>query len=161
MITQAHTEILRQGSNRPPVVIAAGDARVQSDTGAYSLDLANMVESPLHLRILARAGSYAELTWPEPTTTVGVQFWGDGNDGHARILVDGEEVWQGSTQGESVTFEGYIEIVGLPASAHTVRVEATGTPGGNGGTDVTVAAFGWGAVGEATPHKVYLPFVTN
>lgn len=161
MITQTHTEILRQGAKRPPVVIAAGDPRVHSDVDAYQLDLANLVESPLKLRILDRANTYAELTWPDPTTTVGVQFWGDANDGHARILVDGDLVWQGSTQGESVTFEGYIEIANLPESAHTVRVEATGTPGSSGGTHVTVAAFGWGAVGEAGPHKVYLPFITN
>lgn len=70
-------------------------------------------------------------------------------------------LWQGDTQGESVTFVGYIEITDLPDTAHTVRVEDTGIPGSSGGTDVTVAAFGWGAVGEPAVHKVYLPFVSN
>ncbi len=161
MITQTHTEILRQGSNRPPVVVAAGDPRVQSDTGTYQLDLADMVESPLQLRILDRVGSFAEITWPDPTTTVGVQFWGDGNDGHARILVDGAVLWQGSTQGESVTFEGYIEITSLPDAAHIVRVEATGVPGSRNRSNVTVAAFGWGERGAPANHTVFLPLVQN
>ena len=161
MSTQSHTEILRQGSQRPPVVVAAGDPRVQSDGGPYQLDLPDMVDSSLHLRVLKGAGSFAEITWDEPTTTVGVQFWGDGNDGHARILVDGNEVWQGNTEGANLTFEEYIEIDELPHTSHKVRVEATGTPGSKGGTDVTIAAFGWGSRSETASHTIHIPIVRN
>ncbi|MEZ4673993.1 MAG: hypothetical protein R2932_07080 [Caldilineaceae bacterium] len=161
MNTQIHTEILRQTSKRPPVVIAAGDSQVQSTVEPYQLALPDLADSPMRLRILRGAGSFAEIKWHEPTTTVGVQFWGDTNDGHARILVDGAEVWQGNTQGQSVTFEEYIEIDGLPNTTHTVRVEATGQPGSSGGSDVTVAAFGWGSLSSPANQTIFVPIVRN
>lgn len=40
-----------------------------------------MAAGALQLRIMRTAGAFAEITWAEPTTTVGVQFWGDANEG--------------------------------------------------------------------------------
>jgi hypothetical protein len=161
MLTQAHTEILRLGSIRPPVVVAAGDPRVQSNSGAFQLDLPNMAAGALQLCILRTPGAFAAISWAEPTTAVGVQFWGDANDGYARILVDGAVVWQGNTQGENITYEAYIQITGLPNTPHTVSVEATGQPGSRGGCDVTIAAFGWGVLGAPATYTVFVPLISN
>jgi hypothetical protein len=80
---------------------------------------------------------------------VGVQFWGDQNDGWARVLVDGTEVWRGSTYGTSGdpaagAYVKYLEISGLATGAHTVRVECLGINGAGGGDDVTILLFGFG-----------------
>ncbi len=163
MITNTHTEILRRPANRPLIVIHALDPRVQSGghVAALTLALPDLVESALQLLILQAAGSWVAIQWTEPTTVVGVQFWGDHNDGFARLLVDGTECWRGNTCGASVTFEQYIEIAALPNSSHTVQVETIGSPGSGGGSDVTVAAFGWGPVTSPLPHQLHLPIVSN
>ena len=74
---------------------------------------------------------------------VGVQFWGDTNDGLCRVLVDGREVWKGDTHGADVNWPGgafvkYLYISGLAPGPHTVRVEFVG-PG-----DATIRYFGFG-----------------
>lgn len=164
MSIHTHTEIMRQTAKKPPVVVQAGDPQVQSSgsAGRHTLDLPDMAESPMQLLILSSAGSWAEITWMEPTTVVGVQFWGDSNDGFARIWVNGEEKWHGNTRGGSITFEQYIEIDDLPNTSHTIRVEATGQPGQDGGgIDVTIASFGWGSIGGSATHTVYIPIVQN
>ncbi|WP_340818861.1 LamG-like jellyroll fold domain-containing protein [Methanolobus sp. WCC4] len=81
------------------------------------------------------------------TDTVGLQFWGDTNDGWARVLVDGSEVWTGSVYGSDVNYPGgafvkYLEISGLERSTHTIRVECMGIKGAGGGDDVLVSFFG-------------------
>lgn len=81
------------------------------------------------------------------STTVGVEFWGDTNDGEARLLVDGVERWSGSTHGDDANWPGgafvrYVQITGLQEQPHTVRIEQTG----NG--DVTVYYVG---IGDVTP----------
>ena len=81
------------------------------------------------------------------TTTVGVQFWGDTNDGWARVLVDDVEVWTGNTHGSDNNYPGgafvkYLEISNLPLDIHTIRVENMGIPGASAGDDVTILFFG-------------------
>ena len=98
---------------------------------------------------LAQPGSWVEAVTTSPTDTVGVQFWGDQNDGWARVLVDGKEVWTGDTYGSDGMWPGnafvnYLEITGLSFTNHTVRVEHMGKDGGGGGNHVSVFFFGWG-----------------
>jgi hypothetical protein len=81
------------------------------------------------------------------STTVGVEFWGDTNDGEARLLVDGVKRWSGDTHGDDANWPGgafvrYVQITGLQNQPHTVRIEQTG----NG--DVTVYFVG---IGQAAP----------
>jgi hypothetical protein len=101
------------------------------------------------------------------TTVVGVQFYGDTNDGWARVLVDGTEVWTGSIYGSDTSwpdgaFIRYLQISGLTPGSHTIRVENMGINGAGGGDDVCLYFFGFGAAAEAPgPHRVYLPLVTN
>lgn len=78
------------------------------------------------------------------TGEVGVQFWGDTNDGLCRVLVDGQEVWKGDTHGTDVNWPGgayvkYLYVSGLLPGPHTIRVEFVG-PG-----DVTIRYFGFGS----------------
>jgi len=164
MAIDTYIEIMRANSQRPPAVVHAQDPRVQTSgtVTRLTLDLLDLADPPMRLVVLNAIGSWAEISWTEPTTTVGVQFWGDSNDGIARVLVNGKEEWRGSTQGANVTFEQYIAISGLPNRAHTVRVEAiTDAAFPSGGNDVAVAAFGWGTAGDVSVNKVFLPFIAN
>ncbi|MCD4704044.1 MAG: hypothetical protein K8R64_07110 [Methanosarcinaceae archaeon] len=99
------------------------------------------------------------------TDTVGVQFWGDTNDGWARVLIDGSEVWTGSVYGSDVI---YLEISGLDSSTHVIRVENMGIKGIGGEDDVTIRFFGLeGATSTtavpatATGPVAYYPFDNN
>lgn len=66
------------------------------------------------------------------STMVGVQFWGDENDGWARVLVDGVERWQGNTYGRSPEpFVRFLEIRDLKKAPHVIRIEPLGQPGTN------------------------------
>ncbi|MBN2489034.1 MAG: AbfB domain-containing protein [Methanosarcinaceae archaeon] len=96
---------------------------------------------------LMNSGSWVEAKTTVATNTVGIQFWGDTNDGWARVLVDGSEVWTGNIYGFDVNYPGgafvkYLEISGLASSTHTIRVENMGVNGAGGGDDVTIVFFG-------------------
>ncbi len=86
---------------------------------------------------LTSTDQWAEGVCMVSSTMVGVQFWGDENDGWARVLVDGTERWRGNTYGRAPNlFIRFLEIRDLPAAPHVVRIEPvgqTGTtlPGGN------------------------------
>lgn len=86
---------------------------------------------------LTSTDQWAEGVCMVPSTMVGVQFWGDENDGWARVLVDGTERWRGNTYGRAPNlFVRFLEIRDLPAAPHVVRIEPVGQngtalPGGN------------------------------
>jgi pSer/pThr/pTyr-binding forkhead associated (FHA) protein len=93
-------------------------------------------------------GQYLEAEATVSVTAIGVQLWGDDNDGWARVLVDGQEMWVGEMRGEDNQWPGgafvrYLEIAGLAPGSHTLRVEPTGEGG-----PVTVYFFG---IGEVKP----------
>ncbi len=97
-----------------------------------------------HFLALRSAGAFVEAAVAS-ATEVGVQFWGDTNDGICRVLVDGAEVWRGNTYGTDANWPGgsyvkYLYVSGLAPGPHTLRVEYVG-PG-----DVTVRYFGFGTV---------------
>lgn len=92
---------------------------------------------------LRGSGTFLEASTSYAASEVGVQFWGDTNDGVCRVLVDGEEVWSGDTQGVDAKWPGgafvkYLYISGLLTEPHTIRVEYVG-PG-----DTTIRFFGFG-----------------
>lgn len=157
-----HTEVMRPASQKPPYLLlaGAGDPRV---TKRGSLSSSNVGlgdgQSSYSGVVLLGPGSAIEAAWREPTVTVGVQFWGDHNEGCALIRIDGEPVWVGDTRESSAgNYEGYIEIGGLEAQPHIVTVENPGsTPQCARAGHVTVVAFGRGAIGE--PHRTMLAFV--
>ncbi len=93
---------------------------------------------------LRSPGGYVE-AFVEVSTEMGVQFWGDTNDGIGRVLIDGQEIWRGDTHGTDTNWPGgmyvkYLHLSGLQPGPHTLRVEDVG-PG-----DVTVRLFGFGPV---------------
>ena len=82
---------------------------------------------------------------------VGVQFTGDTNDGWARVLLDGQEVWRGNTYGDHINgpgYQNYVKLNNIAPGQHTIRVESTGQPGNQGGDDSTVYYFGFHADGD-------------
>jgi hypothetical protein len=93
-------------------------------------------------RVLWNRGDWVEATTALPYTSIGVQFWGSGYLGWARVLFDGEEVWRGLTTsiGKSLAYYGgYIEITGFEPGGHTIRVESLSFDY----RPVKVAAFGF------------------
>lgn len=157
-----HTEVMRPASQKPPFLLLAGaaDPRVTiSGPRTFSNVGLGDGETSYTGVVLVEAGSAIEATWREPAVTVGVQLWGDHNEGCALIRVDGRPVWVGDTRESSAgNFEGYIEIGGLEARPHVVAVENSGaTSQCTRAGHVTVVAFGRGAIGE--PHWTMLPLV--
>jgi hypothetical protein len=102
---------------------------------------------------LMQQGQWIEATYTgADTTAVGVEFWGDTNDGWARVLVDGSEVWTGNTYGPSATgYIHYLQISGLAPGSHTVRIENMGQAGDGGGDDVHVYFFGFESATSPPP----------
>ena len=90
---------------------------------------------------------WIEITNLVDVNSMGVQFWGDFNDGWARVIFDGTEIWSGDTYGPSLpdpnSFVKYLEISNVSPGSHTLRVQHMGIPGVEGGTDVTVLGFGF------------------
>lgn len=93
-------------------------------------------------RVLWWKGDWIEATTDSPFSSIGVQFWGSGYLGWARVLFDDVEVWRGLTTSlgkKHAYYGGYIEITGFDAGTHTIRVE-------NLGFDyrpIKIAAFGF------------------
>ncbi|MGD2057611.1 MAG: FHA domain-containing protein [Anaerolineales bacterium] len=97
---------------------------------------------------MGEPGQYIQVDSAVSTTAIGVQLWGDDNDGWARVLVDGEEMWTGEMRGEDNQWPGgafvrYLEVSGLEPGPHSLRFEPTGQGG-----SVTVYFFG---IGEVNP----------
>jgi len=93
-------------------------------------------------RVLWWSGDWIEATTDLPFTSIGVQFWGSGYLGWARVLFDGTEVWRGLTTAlgkKHAYFGGYIEISGFDHGRHTIRVESLGFDY----HPIKVAAFGF------------------
>jgi len=125
---------------------------------------------------LYRGGGFVALTagnqWIQvscpATTAVGIQLRGDDNDGWARVTVDDHDVtvWEGNTYGHGnggMLWIKYLEISGLEERSHTVRIEATGNSGIDGG-DVHVAIVGFTCNTEQQSEsgfKTFLPMINK
>lgn len=164
--TQTHDDVLRVKAERPSQVIVISDERVKNGGPIWRGSYAPSNTESFELLALTSPDSWAEVAWVQPTTTLGVQFAGNQDDGWAKILVDGETVWEGNTFGERGKFNRYVEIDGLADSSHAVRVEVMGRAGTEGGgIDVTLTAFGWGQVSAQNridnSTQIFAPFIAG
>ena len=102
-------------------------------------------------RVLWWDGNWIEATTSLPFTAIGVQFFGEGQMGWARLLFDGEEVWNGNTAEigyENYRHGGYVEISGFAPGQHTIRAESLGFDF----RPVTVVSFGFNKQGGVQPR---------
>jgi hypothetical protein len=96
---------------------------------------------------LMNPGDSYDVIFKEPTSFIGVQFWGDPGDGIAHVYLDGDLVWEGSTEGTDVNYPGgafvnYLQLGNLPnIDNHILRIE-TDAAGGS----VVMYFFGSGPV---------------
>ncbi len=148
---------LLYGEWQPQELIGVGDARVtavgQVWRGTVDTALFSATSTATPIAALVELGSRFTVTCSEPTTTIGVQFLGDSNDGWARIRVEtADESWDVPTQGDALVNDAYVEIPNLPLRQHVIHVETLLAPGTVAFGHVTVVAFGCGTVaatGEA------------
>ncbi len=136
--------------------------QITGESWPGSTEIHQRVNPYVHLLGLTEKGSQLEVTCTEPTTTIGVQFWRDDNDGWAFIIVDDEyelerNVWN---------LKEYIEITDLPLRPHQIRVEAAGEPGhagAGGGIHVTVAGISCRQLGPGLNRMqmIFLPLIIN
>ncbi|MEM7128214.1 MAG: hypothetical protein AAF702_17915 [Chloroflexota bacterium] len=161
--TTTHDDILRHHAPQPPEFVTIDEPTVQSGGSIWRGSFEPSDNLTIELLALTASDGWVEVKWSKPTTTIGVQFNGDSNDGWARILVDGKELWTENTYGSRGNFRKYVELSGLPQAPHTVRVEATGEAGTQGGgAHVTVSAFGWGAVSSAGQDStIFMPVIMD
>lgn len=93
---------------------------------------------------LLEKDQWIEATYSDKNINMmGIQFYGDSNDGWAKVLVDGAQVWSGNTY----NLYKYLQISDLTLGHHTIRLESMGIKGSNkagNGTNVQVAYFGFG-----------------
>ncbi len=151
----------------PDVVAFANTAYVTSPSG-FQITTSGTIWRYNQWIALMNEGNWVEAETTVETNTVGVQLWGDSNDGWARVLIDGAEVWTGDTYGDHLagdTFIKYLEVSGLERGVHTIRVENMGINGLGGGNHVTVYFFGLmetSTAGPTTPSEKglvsYYPF---
>ncbi|WP_445475414.1 LamG-like jellyroll fold domain-containing protein [Methanococcoides methylutens] len=154
----------------PPDVVAYANTAYVTPPSEFQITTSGTIWRYNQWIALMNQGNWVEAKTTVATTTVGVQFWGDTNDGWARVLVDGSEVWTGNTYGSDVYYPGgayikYLEISGLDRTTHTIRVENMGTNGAGGGDDVTIFFFGLMAPSAVGPTPIsekglvaYYPF---
>ena len=125
----------------PDMFAAANKENVPSPDGIQIQHHEQSIPYGTH-RVLWWKGDWMEATTDLPYTSIGVQFWGSGYLGWARVLFDGVEVWRGLTTSlgkKHAYFGGYIEVTDFDPGKHTIRVE-------NLGFDyrpIKVAAFGF------------------
>lgn len=125
----------------PDVFAAANPENVPSPEGIQIRYHEESLPYGTH-RVLWWKGDWIEATTKTSYTSIGVQLWGSGYLGWARVLFDGREVWRGLTTSlgkQHAYYGGYIEITGFEPGEHTIRVE-------NLGFDyrpIKVAAFGF------------------
>jgi hypothetical protein len=83
--------------------------------------------------ILNGPGSWIEATTSDPYSAMGVQIFGDMTIGWARVLFDGNVMWEGDTstcvidpnENSGLGWYGiYVEALCFPPGTHTIRVES-------------------------------------
>jgi hypothetical protein len=126
---------------KPPGVIVHANAADMAPPEGITVSFAD--ESiPYGLqRVLWWNGDWIEITFVDPYSSVGVQFLGEEMIGWARVLLDGQEVWRGSTSAiwsKSGRHGGFVEVSNFSPGPHTLRVESLGFDY----RPVTVAHFG-------------------
>jgi hypothetical protein len=126
---------------KPEIFAAANPDNVAPPEGIEVLFHEESIAFGTH-RVLWADGDWVEATTSLPYASIGVQFWGSGYLGWARVLFDGEEVWRGLTTsiGKSLAYYGgYVEVSGFEPGEHTIRVESLSFDY----HPVKVAAFGF------------------
>ncbi len=143
---------LLYGEYQLPQLILMDDPAVQIDGERWrgTLTLPTLADGPVPLVALTARESRLEATCATATTTVGVQFLGDGNDGHAKITV-GERELVVETRGGAVVYDRYVEFTNLPLAQHTIQVEPT-VVAGEQSAHVTVVALGCGPITSVAPQ---------
>jgi hypothetical protein len=137
---------IRESANRPDI-IAYANTEYSMPPPEFTIVTSGTIWRYAQWIALVEKGNFIRATTTIDTTSIGVQFWGDTNDGWARVLVDGSEVWRGSIYGTDSNYPGgafvkYLEISSLAPRKHTISVENMGINGGGGGDDVTIFFFG-------------------
>jgi len=127
---------------KPPEVFALANAEEVSPPDGIQVTYSQKSVSFGLNRVLWWQGEWIEAFTGLPFTAVGVQFLGEPQMGWARLLFDGQVVWQGDTSEigtEKGRHGGYIEISGFEPGGHSIRVESIGFDY----HPVTVASFGF------------------
>lgn len=128
-------------TKRPDIFAAANPENVAPPDGVAVRFHAQSIPYGTH-RVLWSGGDWVEAATSMPYTSIGVQLWGSGYLGWARVLFDGEEIWRGLTTSmgrQQAYYGGYVEITGFEPGEHTIRVESLAFDY----HPVKVAAFGF------------------
>ena len=112
--------------DKPPEVFAAANKdNVPSPQGIQIQADPESIPYGTH-QVLWWKGDWIEASTELPFSSIGVQLWGSGYLGWARVLFDEHEVWRGpitSLGKKHAYYGGYIEIAGFEPGLHTIRVE--------------------------------------
>jgi len=125
----------------PDLYAAANDQNVPSPEGILIRYHEESIPYGTH-RVLWWNGDWIEASTELAYSSIGVQLWGSGYLGWARVLFDDVEVWRGLTTAlgkKHAYYGGYIEITGFEPGTHTIRVESLGFDY----RPIKIAAFGF------------------
>ncbi|MBN1148024.1 MAG: protein kinase [Anaerolineales bacterium] len=147
LVTQLFDGDARKFENPPTTIIYANTQHTAPPNGVSIADSGNLWRYYQWIALMEAQAWIEVRNTGMNVTAMSVQFWGDTNDGWARVLLDGEEVWQGSIYGSGPSapdlYSKYLEVSGLAPGVHVLRVESFGLPGRGGGDDVCVYFFGF------------------
>jgi len=128
--------------HKPPEVFALANAEEVSPPEGIQVTYSQQSVSFGLNRVLWWLGEWIEASTELPFSSLGVQFLGESQMGWARLILDGEVVWQGDTSEigtEKGRHGGYIQVSGFEPGKHSIRVESMGFDY----HPVTVASFGF------------------
>ena len=138
----------------PVDVMALADTGHQPAPDGVSISVSGGALAYNGSMVLKSPGDWIEATTSDPYSAMGVQIFGDMTIGWARVLFDGNPVWEGDTstcvidaaENNGLGWYGiYVEARCFPPGTHTLRVESTKTKAGVGGWGggVPVNLFGF------------------
>ncbi len=124
-----------------------------------TIEIHQRADPYVHLLALTAPDSQLTAECRAPTESVGIQFWGDDNDGLAEVVIDDDFVWQRHTGG----LQEYVEFTALSLEPHTIRIRPVAADQSNNSGHVTVAGISCLQRGPVMSRiqRLFLPFASR
>jgi hypothetical protein len=154
--TEVQTSVrhINQEPVYPVDIQALADTGYRAAPEGISIAVSGSATEWYGTKILWDPGDWIEATTSDSYRAMGVQIFGDMTIGWARVLFDGQQIWEGDTSEAVINADEnnglgwygvYVEVRCFPPGTHTLRVESSrakeGVGGWQGGVPVNLFGF--------------------